>query len=85
MKKILSIAMALLMACMVGCGVPVRSVADETPASSMFVCVEKSGDWWVVYHADTGVMYTVSNGSHNNGNFALMVNPDGTPMVWEGK
>lgn len=30
------------------------------------------------------VMYAVSGGAYNNGTFTLLVNPDGTPMLWEG-
>ena len=50
---------------------------------SMFVEVEDSGYWWVVYHKDTKVMYTISHGN-SCGTFTLLVNPDGTPMIWEG-
>lgn len=56
-------------------------VVEETP--SMFVVVESSMLWHVVYHRDTKVMYTVSRGSYNLGNFTLLVNPDGTPMLYE--
>lgn len=58
-------------------------VVEETP--SMFVVVESSMLWHVVYHRDTKVMYTVSRGSYNLGNFTLLVNPDGTPMLYEGE
>lgn len=84
MKKIISVAVALLLACMVGCGVPV-STSGEEPINSMFVRVERTGMWDVVYHEDTGVMYAVSGGTYNRGTFTLLVNPDGTPMIWEGK
>ena len=51
----------------------------------MFVEVEKVTDnWRVVYHRDTKVMYVVSAASYNRGVFTVMVNPDGTPMIWEG-
>jgi len=32
----------------------------------------------------TGVMYWVSDNSYNRGNLTLLVNPDGTPRIWEG-
>lgn len=50
--------------------------------TSMFVEVEKTGEWRVVYHKDTKVMYTVSCGGYNSGDFTLLVNADGTPMLW---
>ena len=56
-------------------------VVEEEP--SMFVMVESSSYWYVVYHRETKVMYTVSRGTYNWGNFTLLVNPDGTPMLYE--
>lgn len=58
-------------------------VVEETP--SMFVIVESSSYWYVVYHRETKVMYTISRGYYNMGNFTLLVNPDGTPMLYEGE
>lgn len=58
-------------------------VVEETP--SMFVMVESSGIWRVVYHRETKVMYAVSDGYYNKGTFTLLVNPDGTPMLYEGE
>ena len=57
-------------------------VVEDTP--SMFVVVERGTSWVVMYHKDTKVMYAVSNGSYNYGTFTLLVDADGTPMVWEG-
>lgn len=53
---------------------------------SMFVIVEGDGldSYRIVYHRDTKVMYAVSAGGYNNGNFTVMLNPDGSPMLWEG-
>ena len=56
---------------------------NENTVTSMFVVVERAACWIVVYHKDTKVMYAVSNSSYNHGNFTLLVNPDGTPMIWE--
>lgn len=55
---------------------------------SMFVVCEAtsaSKPYYVVYQKDTKVMYVVSDGGDNRGNFTLLVNPDGTPMLWEGE
>lgn len=57
---------------------------SEEEVPSMFVIVEDATAWKVVYHRDTKVMYTVSIGYYNVGNFTLLVNPDGTPMLYEG-
>lgn len=37
----------------------------------------------IVYHTQTKVMYVVSDEYRNKGNFTLLVNPDGTPMIYE--
>lgn len=58
-------------------------VVEETP--SMFVMVESSAYWYVVYHRETKVMYAVSRGTYNWGNFTLLVNADGSPMLYEGE
>ena len=51
---------------------------------SMFVKVEQTDAWCVVYNKYTRVMYAVSAGTYNRGSFVLLVNDDGTPMLWEG-
>jgi hypothetical protein len=66
-----------------GCGTnPTESkVVEDEP--SMFILVESSSLWYVVYHRETKVMYAVSNGYYNMGNFTVLVNADGTPMLYE--
>ena len=51
--------------------------------ASMFIRVEQGPYWNVYYHRDTKVMYAVSAGCYNSGNFTVLVNPDGSPMLWE--
>ena len=64
-----------------GCS-KVDTVANSDAPSS-FVIVEKTSIWEVVYHKETKVMYAVSLGGYNIGSFTLLVNPDGTPMIYE--
>lgn len=91
MKKKLLIFVAVLSLAFIGCDyAEVETVNDqqeteEKPVNSMFVEIERSSMWKVVYQKDTKVMYVVSNGGYSYGNFTLLVNPDGTPMIWEGK
>lgn len=80
MKKII-VLVAMMMVLLTGCGQEVRSEFDED-SESMFVIVEETPSWRIVYHAGTKVMYAVSYGGYNSGNFTLLVNPDGSPMVW---
>ena len=53
----------------------------------MFVEVESYEHWKVVYHKKTKVMYSVSNSGvgkkGGDGVFTLLVNPDGSPMLYE--
>lgn len=61
----------------------VETESKHNTNTSMFILVEVTGGWEVVYHRDTKVMYVVSNGRYNQGTFTLLVNADGTPMLWE--
>jgi len=69
-----------------GCGTKLDSIDKKPERPSQFVKVEENseGFYLVVYHRETKVMYVVSRGPYNCGNFTLLVNPDGTPMVWNG-
>lgn len=51
---------------------------------SRFKIVEETATWLVVYDKDTKVMYTVSYGGYNSGNFTLLVDSDGKPLLWNG-
>lgn len=87
MKKIFVMLVALAIClCFMGCNLATIESAHEQKEEeniSMFVEVEVAGTWRVFYHRDTKVMYVVSFGGYNAGNFTLLVNPDGTPMLWE--
>lgn len=87
MAKLFAIFMAIaLCACLfVGCGSSSLEVDENVSKSSFFVIVEDGNGYYIVYHKDTKVMYTLSTVSYNMGNFTLLVNPDGTPMIWEGE
>ena len=41
-------------------------------------------NWKVVYHKETKVMYAISDQQNNRGTFTLLVNADGTPMLYKG-
>lgn len=57
---------------------------SDEPIISMFVEVEETSEFRVLYHRETKVMYAVSVGGYNRGNFTVLVNPDGSPMLYEG-
>ena len=68
------------------CGCDIKtgpSHEDRNVGESMFVEVENAALWIIVYHKDTKVMYAVSKLSSGAGHFTVLVNPDGSPMIWE--
>lgn len=50
----------------------------------MFIEVEGTEIWHVVYHKETKVMYVVSAGPYNAGTFTLLVDNAGKPLLWKG-
>ena len=84
MKRFLVMILFILL--LTGCGETPNSQEEES--TNMFVYIQKadfSTAYDVVYHKDTKVMYTISQGAYNSGTFTLLVNPDGTPMLYEGE
>lgn len=81
MKKIIALMIVVLVVTLTGCS----EVEDKSSDISEFVIVEITNSWRVVYHKKTKVMYVVSDGTYNRGTFTLLVNADGTPMLWEGE
>lgn len=86
-KKLLLIALILLLAFVLTACDKVTVEKEEKkkpePAKSMFVQVERSGFWHVVYDRETLVMYVVSTGYYNCGNFTMLANADGTPKLYK--
>lgn len=87
MKKILLICMLLLALLLCSCGTPMLTEEevskDNSPDISMFIRVENGEGYKIVYHRDSKVMYAISDGYYNMGTFTVMLNADGTPMLWE--
>lgn len=85
-KRILSAALTVgLLFSLTGCNYSKVETEEKVKkdTSSMFVYVEQTTSWRVVYHKQTKVMYVVSDGSYNHGTFTLLVDADGNPMLWE--
>ena len=82
MKKTLCIILLALTMTLCGCE---ASQVPEKPlkANSMFIVVEEGTAYKVAYHKSTKVMYAISYGYSNGGTFTVMLNPDGTPMIWK--
>ena len=91
MKKKIAILMSSLMLAisLSGCGNSyIETTYDpnaEEQVPSMFVSVEMTEIWLIVYHKDTKVMYAVSKGGYNAGNFTLLVDENDNPMLYKGE
>lgn len=80
-KTIVLVAAFLLLS---GCAANVEKAEPEPQNASMFVVIEETSRWNVVADRKTGVMYAVSNGGYNLGNFTLLVDAEGKPLIWKG-
>jgi len=83
MKRILIIFALMFM--LTGCSTTTVEREQIPTNVSMFKTIEQTDIWRIVYHRETKVMYAVSLGNYNCGTFTLLVNPDGTPMLYEGE
>lgn len=84
MKKFILVLTAVLMIAVLGACSANKTeseVVEDKP--SMFVKIEDGPFWNVYYHKVTKVMYVVSASTYNSGDFTLLVNPDGSPMLYE--
>lgn len=86
MKKLIALITALLMIVSVLTACSENPAADdETPVKeSFFVTVYTDSHNYIVYCKDTRVMYSISDGVYNRGTLTLLVNPDGSPMIYHG-
>ena len=84
MKKILLIYVLLLSLLLCSCDtVETESISNDN--KSMFIIIETNHELkcQIVYERNTKVMYAISIGDYNKGNVTVMLNADGTPMLWE--
>lgn len=51
--------------------------------NNVFEKIGYGSSYDIVYHKQTKVMYVVSDGKFSQGNFTVLVNPDGTPMIYK--
>ena len=85
MKKLYySILLAVFMLSLFLLACKNKNPANNDPSkSSRFVTVENTLIYRIVADKETGVMYAVSIGGYNAGNFTLLVDQDGKPLIWE--
>lgn len=90
MKKIFVIMLLIAVVLLaVGCDsatvMKEEDINGNSDEFSIFVEVESGPHWNVYYDRETLCMYVMSRDSYNWGTFALLVNSDGTPKLWEDK
>ena len=90
MKKnfIIFVMLIALVFSLVGCGGTKQLTEEDFEEASkneysMFIRVENTGLYDVVYHKTTRVMYAISRGGYNQGTFTVLLNADGTPMLYK--
>lgn len=89
-KFIIFVVLIALMFSLVGCsGTKQLTEEDFAEASkseySMFIKLESTNYYDIVYHKTTMVMYAISRGGYSQGTFTVLLNADGTPMLYESK
>lgn len=84
-KMFAVLATLMLSVTLVGCSAnpAEKTYTDDIP--SRFMIIEQSDLWQVVVDQETKVMYAVSAGSYNYGTFTMLVDSDGTPLLYEGE
>lgn len=87
MKKKIAALIAALAAVLIlaGCEEETQKVNEQKKEKcvSRFVLVEKTGEWEIVYDHETNVMYAVSSGSYTHGNFTVLVDQNGDPLLYD--
>lgn len=78
---ILVIIVGAILTC---CNIKHVQVKQETETNnSMFIVIEQTPLWKIVYNKETKVMYAVSNGYYNAGTFTMLCDKDGKPQLWK--
>ncbi len=80
----LALALALWLAGCASGKVAAGQIAGMETDNRMFMVVSNEMSGKVLVDKATGVMYWMSYSSNNYGSMTLLVNPDGTPRIWEG-
>ena len=84
--KIFVIAILTFCLLLTGCGAKMESANDAAMNDgdrSMFVLIEEGDIYKIVYHRETKVMYVISNAPYNCGNFTVMVDEEGKPLLYQ--
>ena len=81
MKKFIVVLLALVFLMLVACGGS-GSAKTEAAEEPVFELITTRGTGSIIRHNETGVCYLLYN-NVNKAGLTVMVNPDGSPYVWE--
>lgn len=89
MKKLLLISISIITAFTItGCYSEYTTIEDIESAensSSRFIVIESNFDYKIAYDKETMVVYSISQGERNSGNMTVLVNADGSPLLYQPK
>lgn len=88
MKRFVLLALIFVIVA-IFCGCSKGKVSEQDIKKSqidncMFMRISDEFCGYVIVDKQTKVMYWESDGSYGEGVLTLLVNPDGTPRIWEG-
>lgn len=78
---IILLALIILMMPLIAC-VPNNNANETQPGESRMVIIERTITYDIAYDRYTKVMYVISTGGYNCGNFTLLVDSDGNPLLY---
>lgn len=82
--RMIILPLFVLLIILAGCAnTSVEKISEEPEITSRFISVEKTNRWEIVADKETGVMYAVSVGGNNSGDFTLLVDENGNPLILE--
>lgn len=83
MKRLITIALITIMMLTLSACDTKREREVVKGEMSRMVYVEETGAYCIVYDKYTKVMYAVSNSGYNYGNFTLLVDANGNPLLYK--
>lgn len=85
MKRLIVIALVTVMMLSLSACSTKQTREVVNGETSRMVYVEETSMYCIVYDKYTKVMYAVSNSAYNCGNFTLLVDANGNPLLYEGQ
>ena len=87
MKRFIIGFIAVFSASILLCGCNFDDVSsytfDQNPQEEYFEVISEGSGYAIVYDTDTKVMYVMATFGGNYGDFTMLVNPDGSPKLYE--